>query len=88
MRLVCGVDCRPILGAHIIALSHKRNKARYNLLMAISNNKIIAYEITKESFNSEKYLAFITKNKVFRNVLYRGIIDQIVWLPAVVRGAL
>jgi len=28
------------------------------------------------------------KNKVFRNVLYRGIIDQIVWLPAVVRGGL
>ena len=26
------------------------------------------------------------KNKVFRNVLYMGIIDQIVWLPAVVHG--
>ena len=36
-----------------------RHKARYNLLMAISNNKIIAYEITTESINSEKYLAFI-----------------------------
>ena len=30
-------------------------------------NKIIAYEITKESFNSEKYLAFITKNKDLYN---------------------
>ena len=46
-----------------------RHKARYNLLMAISSarlyiiiwgmNKIIAYEITTESINSEKYLAFL-----------------------------
>ena len=49
-------------------IRHKRNKARYNLLMAISNNKIIAYEITTESINSEKYLAFIKKNKdLFKN---------------------
>ena len=49
-------------------IRHKRNKARYNLLMAISNNKIIAYEITTESINSEKYLAFLTKNKdLFKN---------------------
>jgi len=28
------------------------------------------------------------KSFIFRNVLYRGIIDQIVWLPAVVRGGI
>ena len=49
-------------------IRHAHNKVRYNLLLAISNNKIIAYEITTESFNSEKYLAFITKNKnLFKN---------------------
>ena len=30
-------------------------------------NKIIAYEITTESFNSEKYLAFLIKNKDLYN---------------------
>jgi hypothetical protein len=36
--------------------------------MAISNKTILAYKISKESFNSEKYLAFINKNKeVFKN---------------------
>ena len=34
----------------------------------IAKKTIIAYEISKESFNSEKYLAFINKNKeVFKN---------------------
>jgi hypothetical protein len=28
------------------------------------------------------------KSFIFRNVLYRGIIDQIVWLPAAVPAAL
>ena len=31
--------------------------------MTISNKTILAYKISKESFNSEKYLAFINKNK-------------------------
>ena len=36
--------------------------------MAISNKTVVAYEITKESFNSEKYLAFMNKNKeIFKN---------------------
>ena len=49
-------------------IRHAHNKVRVNLLMAISNNKIIAYEITTESFNSEKYLAFLIKNKdLFKN---------------------
>ena len=40
----------------------------YNLILAISNKKIIAYEIYKDSINSEKYLAFITKNnESFKN---------------------
>ncbi len=48
-------------------IRHAHNKVRVNLLMAISNNKIIAYEITTESFNSEKYLAFLIKNKDLYN---------------------
>jgi transposase len=49
-------------------IKHKHNKLHYNLLMAISNNQIIAYEITKESFNSDKYLAFLTKHtELFKN---------------------
>lgn len=32
-------------------IKHKHNKLHYNLLMAISNKKIIAYEISKESVN-------------------------------------
>ena len=36
--------------------------------MAISNKTVVAYEITKESFNSEKYLEFMNKNKeIFKN---------------------
>ena len=31
--------------------------------MAISNNEIIAYKISNESFNSEKYKKFIEENK-------------------------
>ena len=30
--------------------------------MAISNNQVIAFEISRSPFNTEKYLDFLTKN--------------------------
>lgn len=44
-------------------IKHRRNKERYSLLMAISNKKIVAYEIYDKSVNSVEYLKFIEKNK-------------------------
>jgi hypothetical protein len=43
-------------------IKHKRNRERLNLLMAISNNQVIAFEISRSPFNTEKYLNFLTKN--------------------------
>ena len=44
-------------------IKHRRNKERCSLLMAISNKKIVAYEIYDKSVNSVEYLKFIEKNK-------------------------
>ena len=44
-------------------LKHKRNKERYTLLSAISQNGIIETEILEGSVNANIYLDFIKKNK-------------------------
>ena len=45
-------------------IKHKR----YSLLMAISNKKVIDYQIYDTNINSEVYLNFFKKNKeVFKN---------------------
>ena len=36
-------------------LKHKHNNKHMNLLMAISNNEVIAYKINYNSFNAEQY---------------------------------
>lgn len=55
-----GYSCK---GSPIYKLiKHKRNRERLNLLMAISNNQVIAFEISRSPFNTEKYLDFLTKN--------------------------
>ena len=40
-------------------IKHKRNRERFNLLMAISNKQVIAYEISRKAFNKKKYLVLI-----------------------------
>ena len=40
-------------------IKHKR----YSLLMAISNKKVIDYQINDTNINSEVYLNFLKKNK-------------------------
>ena len=50
------------------SLKGKSNKKRYSLLMAISNKKVIDYQINDTNINSEVYLNFLKKNKeVFKN---------------------
>jgi transposase len=44
-------------------LKHKHNKKHMNLLMAISNNEVIAYKINHNSFNAEQYKLFLEENK-------------------------
>lgn len=45
---------------------HSRNKQRLTLLSAISNNKIVKYEIHEGSIDGEKYKKFL-RGKVFKN---------------------
>ena len=46
----------------VVKYVHRKEKKRYFIIMAVTNQKIIAYEIHEESVNSEKYLNFLKKH--------------------------
>jgi transposase len=47
----------------MISFKHKRGRERYTLLLAISKNEIVNYDIFKGALNLEIYKKFIENNK-------------------------
>ena len=53
-------------------IKHKKNKERYNLLMAISTDGVVGYEISAKPFNTDKYIlvrkAYHAWYRVYRKI--------------------